>query len=158
MRRWPPIVWPLMSVASLLILIGATGGGRPPFLIVGGALAVAVLALSLYSATRADSARPRTKGAQWALAGLALFYLILAAAAGAAGTSYMLAGLAAGVIPLSALALLVATVRSKTVAERDGLRDASAADSEDPYPGVGLDEGTALGESPEHSDAVEDRK
>jgi hypothetical protein len=158
MRRWPPIVWPLMSIASLLILIGATGGGRPPFLIVGGALAAAVLALSLYSATRADSARPHTRGTRLALAGLALFYLVLAAAAGTAGTSYMIAGLAAGVIPLSALALLVATVRSKTVAGPHGLRDASAGDAEDPYPGVGLDEGTALGESPEHSDAVEERK
>jgi hypothetical protein len=155
MRRWPPIVWPVMSVASLLILMGGTGGGRPPFLIAGGVLAASVLALSLYQAVRADPDRPRHRGIDAALMGLALFYLALAAAAGLAGPEYAIAGAAAGVIPLAALAVGAAATRSKTVRTPQGLRDASAGDADDPYPAIGLDEGSALGESPEHSDAVD---
>jgi hypothetical protein len=145
-----------MSVASLLILIGGTGRLRPGFLIAGGVLAAAVLAAALYLAIR-SSGDPSQVRARWALAGVALFYAALAAAAGVAGASYAIAALAAGVIPLSAIALLVATARSKTADGHHEGRDASAADGDDPYPGVGLDEGTGLGESPEHSVAVNDR-
>ena len=31
-------------------------------------------------------------------------------------------------------------------------------DADDPFPGLGVDEGTALGESPEHSDAIDNRE
>ena len=112
MRRWPPIVWPVMSVASLLILIGGSGQLRPPFLIAGGVLAAAVLVVSLYLAIRVHSGGESHRRARWALAGVALSYVALAAAAGVAGPSYAVAALAAGVIPLSAVALLVATGRS----------------------------------------------
>jgi hypothetical protein len=158
MRRWPPIVWPLMSIASLLILIGGTGNGKPGFLIAGGVLAAAALAVSIQLATRAQSDRPRHPALDWALAGVALFYVAIAAAASAAGPEYALAGLAAGVIPLAAIALLTATARQKTAATDEGLRDASADDERDPYPGIGLDSGTALGESPQHAQDVVDHR
>jgi hypothetical protein len=153
MRRWPPIVWPLMSIASLLILMGGTGNGRPPFLIAGGILALTVLGISLYLATRGLEDRPDHPGFHWAMAGLALFYILVAAAGGIAGPEYALAGLAAGVIPLAALGLIVATARAKTDKADSQLRDATAGDAEDPFPGLGLDDDTPLGDSPQISDA-----
>jgi hypothetical protein len=154
MRRWPPLLWVFMYVASLFILIGGTDNGRPPFLIAGGAIALTVCALSVYLATRGHTDRDRPFDR--ALAGVALLYLAMAIGASAAGPEYALAGIAAGVIPLTATALMVATVRSKT-ATRDGrLRDASADASDDPFPGIGVDEDTELGETPQYSDAWRD--
>jgi hypothetical protein len=155
MRIWPPIVWPLMSVGSLLLLMGGTGDGRPEFLIAGGILAGLVLLLSIYLATRGQSDRPWSRGMHAAMAGTALLYVAVAIAAGAAGPEYALAGLVAGVIPLSAIALMVATVRSKTAADRSGLRDASAGAHDDPYPGLGVDQNTPVGNTPERSDVVD---
>jgi hypothetical protein len=153
MRRWPPLLWVLMYVASLFILIGGTGDGRPPFLIAGGVIALIVCAMSVWLATRRAADRPGHRVFDWALAGVALFYTAVAIAAGAAGPEYALAGIAAGIIPLTATALLVATARSKTTKQDGRLRDASADAAADPFPGVGIDEGTELGETPQYSDA-----
>jgi hypothetical protein len=157
MRIWPPIVWPLMSIASLLILMGGTGNGRPGFLIAGGVFAVAVLVIAVYLAVgdRRDG-RPKHPAMDRAMLGAALFYVAIAAAASIAGPEYGLAGIAAGVIPLAALGLLTATVRHKTVATPGGLRDESADKEDDPFPGIGIDEGTPLGDSPQH--AAPDRR
>jgi hypothetical protein len=153
MRRWPPLLWVFMYVASLFILIGGTGDGRPPFLIAGGVVALIVCGVSVYLATRGAADRPGHRSFDWALAGVALFYIAVAIAAGAAGPEYALAGIAAGIIPLTATALLVATARSKTTKQDGRLRDASADASADPFPGIGVDEDTELGETPQHSDA-----
>jgi hypothetical protein len=138
-----------MYVASLLILMGGTGDGRPPFLIVGGGVALIVCGTSVYLATRGAADRPSHRGFDWALAGVALFYVAVAIAASAAGPEYALAGIAAGIIPLTATALLVATARSKTTKHGGRLRDASADASADPFPGIGIDEDTELGETPQ---------
>ena len=60
--------------------------------------------------------------------------MLVGPAASAAGIGYGLVGVAAGVIPLSAVALLLATMRSRT-AESDGrLRDDSGDPDQDPVP------------------------
>jgi hypothetical protein len=115
-RRWPPLLWPLMSLASLLILRGGTPKVGDWALVAGGAIALVVLALSIYLATASWPGRPRTPAMNWAIIGATLFYLAAAAAAAAGGTGYAIAGLAAGVIPISALALIVATARATTLA------------------------------------------
>jgi hypothetical protein len=58
---------------------------------------------------------------------------------------------------MAGLGLFIATVRSKTAQSGGRLRDRSAEYDEDPYPGIGLDDETPLGDTPEHSDAVDDR-
>jgi drug/metabolite transporter (DMT)-like permease len=153
LRRWPPILWPLMTAASLLILAGASGEWRPGLLIAGGVLAVVVLALALYLATRGHPDRPRPPIVNWAIAGLAVFYLAIAVAAATAGLEYAVAALAAAVVPMAALCLLLALMRSKTVESDGHLRDISAEGDDDPYPGIGMDSTTPLGDTPEHSDA-----
>jgi hypothetical protein len=58
----------------------------------------------------------------------------------AAGTDFGVAAVAAGLVPLTALNLLLATLRSKTVQSPAGLRDLSAERHDDPLPGVGMAE------------------
>lgn len=86
MKRWPPYAYVLVSIASLLILIGIRGDWNP-----------------------------------------------LAFCAGAAA-----------LVPLTAALLFVAAVGSK--------RD-SATHARDPYPGIGSDTATPLGDTDQHSDA-----
>jgi hypothetical protein len=56
---------------------------------------------------------------------------------------------------MTAVSLLLATVRSKTVSTDSGLRDRSG-DAADPEPGIGIDDDTPLGDTSEHSDAIDD--
>jgi drug/metabolite transporter (DMT)-like permease len=143
-----------MTIASLLIVAGSVGRWRPGLVIAGLGIAVAVCAMAAYLALgRRGGPRPPTV---WlGVGGLVLFYVLVAAAAGLAGTEYAIAGLVAGVIPLAALCLLLATMRRKTVEAGGQLRDASGDADEDPYPGIGFDSTTPLGDTPEHSDAVD---
>jgi uncharacterized membrane protein YuzA (DUF378 family) len=156
LRRWPPILWPLMTAASLLILAGASGDWRPGLLVAGAALALVVFGLSFYLATRGQRDRPRPPIVNWAMAGLAAFYLVAAVAGATAGPKYAVAALAAAVVPMSALCLLIALMRSKTVESDGRLVDVSAEQDEDPFPGIGMDGTTPLGDTPEHSDAVDE--
>jgi hypothetical protein len=57
---------------------------------------------------------------------------------------YVLAAAAAALIPVTAAALIVATARKKAAAD---------SDHEDPFPGIGPDDDTPLGDTSEHSDA-----
>jgi hypothetical protein len=140
-----------MYVASLLILMSSTGGWR--LLILGGTLALAAFALSLYTATRGAPGRARPSLVYWSIGGVAVMYALLAAGAAIAGPEYAVAALFAAIIPMTAVSLLLATLRSKTV-EKDGdLEDVSAAAEEDPLPGIGFDDATPLGDTPEHSEA-----
>jgi hypothetical protein len=145
-----------MTLASLLILGGASGHGDPVLLVVGAGLALMLFGLSLYLATRRWGGQPRHPGFYWAMAGLAGYYLVAAIVAATAGLEYAVAALLAGVIPMTALALLVAAIRAKTVESDGRLRDASGDAREDPYPGIGMDDETPLGDTPEHSEALED--
>ena len=83
---------------------------------------------------------------------LGAFYAIAAVVAATAGAEYAVAAMLASLIPYSAALLLYAMARSKTAEEGGRLRDASAEDL-DPWPGIGLDDETPLGDTPEHSEA-----
>jgi hypothetical protein len=143
-----------MYIGSELILLGSTG--RPGMLIAGGALALTAFALSVYLALRRSPDHPRPPMFLWALGGVALFYVVAAAAASLIDPEYALPALAAGIIPMTAVSLLLATLRSKTVLADGHLQDLSAADNEDPFPGIGMDDLTPLGDTPEHSEALND--
>jgi NO-binding membrane sensor protein with MHYT domain len=153
MRRWPPVIWLFSFVSSLLILNGADTTYRPELLIPGIALAVAGLVLALWVAYGRYDDRPPATGISWLLPATAGWYLLSAIAASTAGTEYALAALAAGMIPMTAAAILVASARSKTV--RSGHRpvDVTGVNDDDPFPGIGVDDETPLGDTPEHSDA-----
>lgn len=154
-KQWPPAIFLLMSLASLYILRGASGHWRPAMLIAGIALALITFGLSLYLALRPLPGREgRNPQVLWPLVALGLWYLALAAAASLAGPGYAVAGLAAGLIPLSAMALMVAVARRKTAAADDGRRvDISADDGDDPFPGFGIDDHeTMAGDSPERAE------
>ena len=84
----------------------------------------------------------------WAIAGVVVFYVLVGLAASAAGVEYGLVGVAAGVIPLSAVALLLATMRSRTAESGGRLRDDSGDPDQDPAPGLGMDDQTRWGAPP----------
>jgi hypothetical protein len=147
MRRfWPPLLWIGISIGSLLVLRGTSGGWRPGLAIAGIVLMVAVLAAGIYLAIKAWPDRPRHPGLYWAIGGMALWYLLLTGAAAIAGPEYAVAGVLAAVIPVAAISLLVSTIRQKTAVDDEGrLRDATADDEGDPFPGIGLDDATRTG-------------
>jgi hypothetical protein len=137
-----------MSFASLLLLMGL-GSWHPVALILGIAIAVAVFAASLFVARRGLRDRP-APGFGWLMGLLGAFYAMAAIVAATAGPEYAVAAMLASLIPYSAALLLYATARSKTVEEEGRRRDA-AADDLDPWPGIGVDDETPLGDTPEHS-------
>jgi hypothetical protein len=63
----------------------------------------------------------------------------------------------AALIPFSAVLLLGATTRSKTEQTACGSRDASGGADRDAWPGIGMDDTTPLGDTPEHSDERSER-
>ena len=139
-----------MSFASLLLLMGL-GSWDPVALILGIAIAVAVFAASLFVATQGLRDRP-APGLGWLMGALGTFYAIAAIVAATAGPEYAVAAMLAALIPSSAALLLYATARSKTAEEGGRRRDASAEDL-DPWPGIGFDDETPLGDTPEHAEA-----
>jgi hypothetical protein len=141
-----------MSLASLLILMGL-GPWDPVALTIGVLLALAVFGVSLLVATRGLGDRPPPSGLRWMIGALTAFYAIAAVAAATLGPEYAVAAMLASLIPYAAVLLLVATARSKTLPAGGGRQDASAHADADPWPGIGLDDVTPLGDTPEHSDA-----
>jgi hypothetical protein len=150
-RVWPPILWLGIFIGSLFILRGTSGDWRPGVAIAGVVLVLATFGLALYLALGREHG-PRHPGFYWAMTGMAVWYLAMAAAASLAGPEYAVAGLLAGVIPLTALALLIATARMKTVEEDGDLKDATVEANDDPLPGIGLDDATPAGETSELHD------
>lgn len=140
-----------MSFASLLILMGL-GPWDPVALAVGVTVAVAVLVVSLVVATKRMRDRPPPTGLRWLMAALFAFYAVAAVVAATAGPAYAVAALLAGLIPYSAALVLVATARAKTEYAGGRFRDTSADAHRDPFPGIGMDDATPLGDTPEHAD------
>jgi predicted lipid-binding transport protein (Tim44 family) len=139
MRRWPPILWIVVSLASVLILMGSSG--RWYMVAAGLVLAFGAYAISAYLALGPWDGRPRPRWFFSAVGGGIALYLALGLIIGvAAGTDFGVAAVAAGLVPLTALNLLLATLRSKTVQSPAGLRDLSAERHGDPLPGVGMAE------------------
>src|SRR4051794_4464141 len=94
------------------------------------------LAVYLAVGRRQGDARP--PAAFWPLAAVVGFYALVALAASVSGAEYGAAALLAALIPGTAVALLVAAVRSRTRAVGDRLVDASAGDSADALPAQGF--------------------
>jgi hypothetical protein len=155
MSRWPPLVWVMMFGGSLLILVGYNGADyNPQALFPGIALVLCAFGLSMYFAFGRWSHRPIPTGVAWLVPATAAFYLVCAAVAVISGGEYALAALAAGIVPLTAVTLIVATSRAKTVGDGDGgRRETTAAAESDPFPGIGVDDETPVGDTSEHSDA-----
>jgi hypothetical protein len=155
MSRWPPIIWVMVFFGSLLILLGYDGAEyNPQALIPGIALIVGALGLSFYVAFGRLGDRPAPRGVAWLIPATAVFYVICAVVALLSdGGAYAVAALGAGMIPLTAATLITATARAKTTVADGGRDDATSADHTDPFPGIGMDDSTPLGDTPEHSDA-----
>jgi hypothetical protein len=138
-------------VGSLLILMGSRG--HLELLVLGGLLAFIACAMGVTLALGRWPGRPRPATFWWAIVGVAAFYGLCAVIAGLQDTAYIIPTLAAGIIPMTAVALLLALMRSKTE-ERDGrLVDRSVDDETDSLPGFGIDDGSALGDTTEHASA-----
>jgi hypothetical protein len=147
MRRWPPLLWPLISIASLLILMGSAG--HPAMVAVGLVLALVAFAAAVWLAFGDRSRGPRPTFAYVAFGAFSLIYVVGAIAGAFVGWEYALAAILAGVIPLTAVSLIIATAVAKTEPDDGGLHDAAADRHDDPYPGIGVDTDTPLGDSPE---------
>jgi len=141
---WPPLIWPAIAVGSLLILVGIGGEWNPEGFIPGLAIVLIGCGISLYLAYGRRGDRPPPRGVAWLVPMTAAFYVAAGAAAALAGGAYVLAAAAAAMIPITAAALIVATARKKAGAN---------GDHEDPFPGIGPDDDTPLGDTSEHSDA-----
>jgi len=151
LRRWPPVLWLLVYVGSIFILNGSNGEWDPLQLALGVGLAVIACALALYLAFGPWPGHERPRGTGLLVGGVLAFYLICALAAAIfAGPAEAIATLLAGVIPMTGAALRVATTRAKTRTVPGGRRrDPAAADSDDPFAGVGADDSPPLGDTSE---------
>jgi hypothetical protein len=148
------MLWILVYVGSVLILNGSNGKWDALELVMGIGLALVACGLGLYLALGPWPGRnPRTREMTLLIEGVVLFYGICALAAAIfAGFAEAVATLLAGIIPMTGAALWVATTRAKTVRHGDRLEDASV-ESDDPFPGIGVDDERPLGDSPEvHGD------
>jgi hypothetical protein len=154
MKRFPPMIWPLMSLAFLFILMGLSHWHRDEILL-GTVGALGVFGIAAYLSTRGhdEDGRPRPPRMGLAIAGVAAFYIVCAGAAAIADPTYAVIALLAGLVPASAVLLLIATMRAKTAATSDRPEDLSRADHGDGAPGIGMDLETPLGDTTEHSDA-----
>jgi hypothetical protein len=155
MGRWPPIIWLLVAVGSLFLLVGWNGADHSvPALILGAVMIVLALVAAFWLAFGRWGDRPQVSGVAWLIPATMVFYVLCAAAASIQGGRYAGAAIGAGLIPLTAVTLITATSRAKTVGNHDdGRRETTANASEDPFPGIGVDDGTPLGDTSEHSDA-----
>jgi hypothetical protein len=138
MRRWPPLLWLPVYVASELILLGSHH--RWDLLIPGIALSLVAFAMALRLALARDQGRPRPRWYFWAVGGVGAYYVVSAVAAGIlSGGKYAVAAILAGVVPMTAVALALATARLAD--ETDG-------------PSIGLDDESPFGDTPEHAEEV----
>jgi hypothetical protein len=158
LRRWPPVLWLLVYVGSIFILNGSNGQWDPMQLALGTGLSAVACVLALYLAVGPWPGRARPRGTGPLIGGVAAFYAICALAAAIfAGPADAIATLLAGIIPMTGAALWVATARAKTRRGSARHRDPAAADSEDPFAGVGADETRPLGDTPEAHDEITPR-
>jgi hypothetical protein len=151
---WPPILWLTVLVASLLLLM-AGSSDKPVLFWTGLALALIGFAAALYLAFAPWPGHPLPRGMVWTMGAGVAFYAIIAAAGAIIDADLGVAALLAGIVPLTALGLILATIRAKTFETEDGVVDAAREDSDDPRPGIGLDRETPLGDTPELPDDLE---
>jgi hypothetical protein len=150
------LIWPLISIASLLILMGSAGNAA--LVAVGLALALMAFAVAVWLAFGDRSRGPRPRFAYVVFGAFSVIYLVGAVAGAFVGWEYALAAILAGVIPLTAVSLIIATATAKTEPDGRGLHDTAAERHDDPYPGIGVDTETPLGDSPEIHDELPDEE
>jgi hypothetical protein len=154
MTRWPPILWLCVAGGTLLVLMGWNGTQtHAPALVAGVVLVVTGVVGSLWLAFGRWRHRPQVGGVAWMVPATVLFFVVCALLALIAGSKYAVAASVVGLIPFTAVTLLTATTRSKTVAGGDDRRETTAAAADDPFPGIGGDDQTPVGDTSEHSDA-----
>lgn len=151
LQSWPPAVWLLVYISSLLVLMG---GQRGDLGVVGLSLLLIAFGIAIYLAIRPLPGRAPPKGFGPLMAGLAGFYLITAVAAANLGADYALAALLAGTVPATAAVLTYATARRKTRVTEDGHLVDESVEDDSPFPGIGFDDQTPLGDSPELHDEI----
>jgi hypothetical protein len=151
LNKWPPAVWLAVYVSSLLVLMGSQ---RQDLGIVGLAILLMAFGVAIYLAIRPLPGHPPPKGFAPLMAGLAAFYVISAIAASESGPEYAVAALVAGTVPATAAVLTYATARRKTKLREDGRLGDLSVEDDSPFPGVGFDDTTPLGDSPELHDEV----
>ena len=151
LNTWPPALWLAVYIGSLLVLMGSQ---RADLGVVGMALVLIAFGGAIYLAVRPTPGSPPPRGFAPLMAGLGAFYLISAAAAAALGPDYALAALLAGTVPATAAALTYATARRKTRLREDGHLEDLSIEDDSPFPGVGMDDETPLGDSPELHDEI----
>jgi hypothetical protein len=151
LNKWPPAVWLAVYVSSLLVLMGSQ---RQDLGIVGLAMLLIAFGVAIYLAVRPIPGRPPPKGFAPLMAGLAAFYVVSAIAASESGAAYAFAALVAGTVPATAAVLTYATARRKTRQREDGDLEDLSVEDDSPFPGVGFDDRTPLGDSPELHDEV----
>jgi hypothetical protein len=151
LRRFPAVLWLPVYVGSLLILNGAHGKGDALQLALGIGLAFIAWCIAMYLAVGRWRDRPRPDGRLlWLVGGVALFYVVSAVAAAVfAGSDAGVATALAGIIPMTAAAIVVAATRAKSAAPAAALEDHT-----DPAPGVPADDVRPLGDTPEAHDEV----
>jgi hypothetical protein len=155
-RRFPAVLWIAVYVGSLLILNGAHGTLDPLQLWLGIGLVVLACAVGLYLAFGPwPDDRPRPRGMFWFVGVVVAFYLITGTAGWILdGPEVGIATFLAGLIPLTAAGIWVASVRRATQPTEEGLVDATAEDHEDPVPAIGADDRRPLGDTPEAHDEI----
>jgi peptidoglycan/LPS O-acetylase OafA/YrhL len=131
-RIWPAVLWVFVFTGSELILNGAHGNRDAWQAAVGLALVSLAFVVGVYLAVhRWPNGRPEI--VTWSLGAVALFYVVCAVAAWLfGGVAYGAAALVAGLIPITAVALVLASAKDST----------------------GLDDATPVGATPEAHDDV----
>jgi hypothetical protein len=145
LRRLPALLWLPVYIGSVFVLMGSH---KSQLLAIGSAALLTAFTGALYLALRKEPGRPRPARFVPALAAMIAFYVIAAVVAAPLGPEYAVAALLAGVIPTTAVAIMIATGRAKSVESDDRLHD-TASDDRSPSPGVGMDDSTSLGDTPE---------
>jgi hypothetical protein len=149
LRRWPAWLWLPVYLGSVFVLMGSQ---KTPLLIAGAASILIALAGALRIALGREPRSPRRGRFVVAVCGLVALYVVCAVLAAPLGAKYAIAALLAGAIPTTAVAILIATARRATVEVDGRLADRSVEDR-GPFPVLGLDDATGLGDSPEvHGD------
>jgi hypothetical protein len=148
---WPPLAWLAVYVGSLFVLFGAQ---RADLGAIGMTAILIAFGVAIYLAARPLPGHPPPKGFGLLMAFFACFYLIAAAAAANLGPEYAFAALVAGTVPATAATLTYATARRKTRATEGGHFEDDSIEDDSPFPGIGWDDRTPLGDSPELHDEI----
>jgi hypothetical protein len=156
LRRWPPVVWIAVSLGSLLMLQAGTGNDAIHWGLFdpGALLAALAFATACWLALGPWPGHPRPGWYPKVIAAALGAYAVIGIGGAIVDPDLGLAAFLAGIIPVTGLALVLATIRGKTIRGEDGLEDRAAADHTDSAPGLGIDPSTPLGDTSEVPDEL----